>query len=509
MHEGRWIRAGAAPEKRLGDGARALRVVLLDERRERDARVRGAVFRVRPYRVEDVELPRYAAVDHLVVREDVVLREARLVVHCLRELRIAARPRLGAVAEILGLLDEVPARIVRIVPVVRPGHAAVVEMDRDVAVRDSVPHDGVLASAADHHRAARALEDVGDYRIAAVAVVEVHAHREDVVAASVRHRLPEVVDVVSRDDVAAARPVASGVERSRVPRLLHDVEHVVVRDEVLVAAVDDRGMRGVVDAAADDLVAASAERDARRVDALHEREAMDVAPDHSVAALREALPVASVEDDSASADVAHHAVRDDDSCAVRADLDAGPRDALDGAVRDQHVVAVAENEPRAASERDGASAQRLAAAVLEQQHGVVAPRERHGPCGDVSAGRDEEEGPAVEYPLARGVEEAAVVDGVEAALLLPPARLADSELVAVCEADASVLHGRDAQHLEGPVVRPVSGERIAVRRKVLHDDVVLPLECEPAAVGFASERLRLAAEVERGVAWGAGPSAAP
>ena len=258
-----------------------------------------------------------------------------------------------------------------------------------------------------------------------------------------------------------------------------------------------------------DLVAASAERDARRVDALHEREARDFASDHSVAALREALPVASVEDDSASADVAHHAVRDDDSCAVRADLDAGPRDALDGAVRDQHVVAVAENEPRAASERDGASAQRLAAAVLEQQHGVVAPRERHGPCGDVSAGRDEEEGPAVEYPLARGVEEAAVVDGVEAALLLPPARLADSELVAVCEADASVLHGRDAQHLEGPVVRPVSGERIAVRRKVLHDDVVLPLEGEPFAVGLASERLRLAAEVERRIARRAGPSAAP
>ena len=263
---------------------------------------------MRPGRGESVELVRDAAANDLVAVEHVVFRQARLVIHYLRELRIPSRPRLGAVAEIIGLLHEVPARIVRIVPVLRPGYAAVVEVDRDVAVYHLVPDDDVLSSAAEHHGAARALEDVACYRIAAVAVVKVHTHREDVAALAVRDRAPEVVDAVSDDLVALARPVAPSVKRTRVARLLHDVEDVVPFDQMLVAAVDDRRMGRVVDATADDLVAAAVHRDARRVYALQEGEARDVAPDDAVAALRESAPVAAVQRDAPPPDVAYDAV---------------------------------------------------------------------------------------------------------------------------------------------------------------------------------------------------------
>ena len=190
----------------------------------------------------------------------------------------------------------------------RPGDAAVVEVDRDVAVYHLVPDDDVLSSAAEHHGAARALEDVACYRIAAVAVVKVHAHREDVAALAVRDRAPEVVDAVSDDLVALASPVAPSVKRTRVARLLHDVEDVVPFDQMLVAAVDDRRMGRVVDATADDLVAAAVHRDARRVYALQEGEARDVAPDDAVAALRESAPVAAVQRDAPPPDVAYDAV---------------------------------------------------------------------------------------------------------------------------------------------------------------------------------------------------------
>ena len=238
---------------------------------------------------------------------------------------------------------------------------------------------------------------------------------------AVRDGASEVVDEVAAKDVPLARPVPSRVDRPRVARLENDVVDVVVRNQMLVAAVEDRAVRRVMDAAADDRIAAAVQRHARRIDALEASEIIDLAINDPVVAVRQRPPVASVHVDAAASDGADRAVRDRHVAAVAADDESLSLDARDRAVRDQDVLAGVKLKSVAAAEGEGLAADDLVRAIVEIKEGGLPVDEaersirRVGRRNEVESFRR-----AVNEPFAGGIEELARVDGVVAALLRAP-----------------------------------------------------------------------------------------
>ena len=139
-------------------------------------------------------------------------------------------------------------------PVVVPGHAAVVKMNALAASRDVVVLHDEIAAAAEHDRTAGVHDAVREQRLVAVAVVNVDAHREDVVRLAVGHRIAEVVDVVADDTVRLGREVAPRIDGAGIAGLADHVPDLIPRDEMILAIVDDRAVRRRVDAAATDFM---------------------------------------------------------------------------------------------------------------------------------------------------------------------------------------------------------------------------------------------------------------
>ena len=109
--------------------------------------------------------------------------------------------------------------------------------------------------------------------------------------------------IVAAQDVAAHRPVASGINRAGVVRLLADVRDFVVFNDDIVAAKSHAHVRRVFDKIVRNPIADAVGRNSRRVHALHATVIMNVVLLNNVFAGNQLISIAPAHGHSASAKI--------------------------------------------------------------------------------------------------------------------------------------------------------------------------------------------------------------
>ncbi len=105
-----------------------------------------------------------------------VERFAREIVHNRCQSRIALAPRRLLIVHRLSLRVQLPASFDRVVPML-PCHVSRINVRADGTVNDVVAQHGIVSSAVNHDRSARTIIHIPIHGIAAVAVIEIDAHR--------------------------------------------------------------------------------------------------------------------------------------------------------------------------------------------------------------------------------------------------------------------------------------------------------------------------------------------